>query len=243
MTAKGKLWGVGAGPGAADLITLRALRVLKTAPVIVYPAPEGGPSLARAVAAPHIPEGRIEIAVETPMTPGRFPAHGVYDAAAEKIAAHLDAGRGCAVLCEGDPFLYGSFMYLFARLAADYEAEVIPGVSSLGACAAAAGAPLASRSEVLTVVPAPAPDARLDAALAQSEALAVMKVGRHLPRVRARICAAGRLDESWYVERASMESERVMRLAAADADAPAPYFSMILVRRPDELSKQPEAAP
>lgn len=232
---EGKIWGVGAGPGAADLITLRAMRVLMYAPVIAYPAPAGGESAVRAIAAPHIPEGRVEIVIETPMTPGNFPAHDVYDDAAEKISAHARAGRDVAVLCEGDPFLYGSFMYLFARLAAKREVEVVPGVSSLGACAAAAGAPLVSRNEVLTVVPAPAPDARIDAALKESEALAVMKVGRHLARVRARIEAAGRMDEAWYVEHATADSERVMRLADVKTDAAAPYFSMILVRRPAEL--------
>ncbi|MHC8507911.1 MAG: precorrin-2 C(20)-methyltransferase [Rhodospirillales bacterium] len=238
MTApgkEGKVWGVGVGPGAADLLTLRAVRVLAAAPVIAYPAAPGVESLARAIAAPHIPEGRVEIVIETPMTPGAFPAHNVYDAAAAEISAHLSAGRDAAVLCEGDPFLYGSFMYLSARLAARHTVEVVPGVSSLGACAAAAGAPLVSRNEILTIVPAPAADARLDAALAESEALAVMKVGRHLPRVRARIEAAGRLGEAWYVERAAMESQRVLRLADADTGAAAPYFSMILVRRPNEL--------
>ncbi|MHC8507795.1 MAG: precorrin-2 C(20)-methyltransferase [Rhodospirillales bacterium] len=243
MSAEGKLWGVGVGPGAADLITLRAVRVLAAAPVIAYPAAQGVESLARAIAAPHIPEGRIEIIIETPMTPGNFPAHHVYDDAAADISAHLSAGRDAAVLCEGDPFLYGSFMYLFARLAARHRVEVIPGVSSLGACAAAAGAPLVSRNEVLTVVPAPAPDARLDAALAESEALAVMKVGRHLPRVRGRIEAAGRLAEAWYVERAAMESQRVLRLADVNGADAAPYFSMILVRRPNELSNEMRAAP
>ena len=131
----GTLYGLGVGPGDPDLITLKALKILERAPVIAYPAPETGDSLARSIAAPHIPNGRIEIVIRTPMVPGKFPAHDVYDRYAAEIEAHLDADEDVAVLCEGDPFLYGSFMYLFSRLSANYSVEVVPGVSSLGACA------------------------------------------------------------------------------------------------------------
>jgi len=231
----GTAFGIGVGPGAPDLLTLRAVRLLQEAPVIAYPAPEGGASLARAIAASHIPEGRDEIVIETPMVPGEFPAHAVYDRYAAVIAKHLEAGRDVAILCEGDPFLYGSFMYLFARLADDHKVEVVPGVSSLGACAAVAGAPLVSRNEVLTVLPAPVSDARIVAALETSDALAIMKVGRHLDRVRGHIEAAGRLKDAWYIERATMETQRVFPLAATDDDVDkAPYFSMILIRTPSE---------
>ena len=137
----GTLYGLGVGPGDPELITLKALRIIEAAPVIAYPAPDKGDSLARAIAEPHIPDGKTEIAVRTPMVPGAFPAHDVYDHYAGEIGDHLSAGRDVAVLCEGDPFLYGSFMYLFARLAGEHETKVVPGVSSLGACAAAAGVP------------------------------------------------------------------------------------------------------
>ena len=130
-------------------------------------------------------------------------------------------------------------MYLFARLADDHAVEVVPGVSSLGACAAVAGAPLVSRNEILTVLPAPVSDQRIAAALKSSDALAIMKVGRHLDRVRAHIDAAGRLDDAWYIERATMETERVLPLSVTDDDVDkAPYFSMILVRTPSEAPAQ-----
>jgi len=225
----GTLFGLGVGPGDPELITLKALRVIEAAPVIAYPAPDTGDSLARAIAAPHIPAGKTEIAVRTPMVPGNFPAHDVYDHYAQEIGAHLEAGRDVAVLCEGDPFLYGSFMYLFARLAGDFEARVVPGVSSLGACAAAAGVPLVSRNEVLTILPGPLAEGELEARIKASAAVAVMKVGRHLDKVRRVIDRLGLSANAHYVEHASMANQRIVPLAELDK-AKAPYFSMILIR-------------
>jgi len=227
--ATGTLFGLGVGPGDPELITLKAHHILSEAPVIAYPAPDVGDSLARAIAEPHIPDGKTEIAVRTPMVPGNFPAHDVYDHYAQEIGAHLEAGRDVAVLCEGDPFLYGSFMYLFARLAGDFEARVVPGVSSLGACAAAAGVPLVSRNEVLTILPGPLPEDELEARIKASAAVAVMKVGRHLDKVRRVIERLGLSANAHYVEHASMTNQRIVALADLDK-AKAPYFSMILIR-------------
>ena len=153
--AKGTAFGLGVGPGDPELMTLKALRILTHAPVLAYPAPEQGAAMARQIVAPHIIDGgKIEIAIRMPLRADRFPAGEVYDAAARDIGAHLDAGRDVAVLCEGDPFFYGSFIYLFARLAGRYPVEVVPGVSSLTACAAVLGKPLVALNEVLSVVPA-----------------------------------------------------------------------------------------
>ncbi|MEQ8667122.1 MAG: precorrin-2 C(20)-methyltransferase [Rhodospirillales bacterium] len=225
----GTLYGLGVGPGDPELITIKAARILAEVDVIAYPAPDTGESLARAIAAPHIPGGRTEIAIVTPMVPGKFPAHDVYDRYAAEIAGHLDAGRDVALLCEGDPFLYGSFMYVFARLDAGYPVEVVPGVSSLGACAAAAGAPLVSRHQVLTVLPATLDDAELRRRIGDSQAAAVMKVGRHVDRVRTVLEQLGRIGDAWYVERATMDNQQVMPFADFAGDS-APYFSMVLVR-------------
>ena len=229
MRATGTLFGLGVGPGDPELITLKAVRILEAADVIAYPAPDTGDSLARAIAAPHIPGGRTEIAIVTPMVPGKFPAHDVYDKYSMEIAGHLEAGRDVALLCEGDPFLYGSFMYVFARLEDRFRIEVVPGVSSLGACAAVAGSPLVSGHQVLTVLPATLDDAELRRRIADSHAVAVMKVGRHVERVRDLLSDLGRLKDAWYVERATMENQRFMPLAEFD-ETSAPYFSMILVR-------------
>ncbi|MEM1160611.1 MAG: precorrin-2 C(20)-methyltransferase [Pseudomonadota bacterium] len=228
----GTLYGIGVGPGDPELMTLKAHRLIGACPVIAFPAPDTGPSLARAIAAHAIPAGAIEIPMIVPMTAARFPAQEVYAEAAEEITAHLRRGQDVAVLCEGDPFFYGSFMYHFSRLAAAHRVEVIPGVSSLGACAAALGRPLVARNDVLTVLPGPLPDDQLRGRIDAAEAVAIMKVGRHLPRLRALVDSMGLTARSGYVERASMEAEAVVPLA--DAPEEAPYFSMILITKGDD---------
>lgn len=228
----GTLYGLGVGPGDPELLTLKAVRILGEAPVIAYPAPDTGDSLARAIAAPHIPAGRHEIIIRTPMVAGNFPANDVYDHYSKEISGHLNAGQDVAVLCEGDPFLFGSFMYIFERLAGDFTVEVVPGVSSLGACAAAAGAPLVSRNQVLSILPAPLPEADLKTRIEGADAIAVMKVGRHLEKVCRVIEDLGLSAHAHYVEHASMTNQKVCRLTDL-SDAKAPYFSMILIRKPE----------
>jgi precorrin-2/cobalt-factor-2 C20-methyltransferase len=136
----GTAYGLGVGPGDPELITVKALALLRRCPVIAYPAPETGDSLARRIVSPHLEDrAPIEYAIRMPIEAARFPAEAVYDRAARELGAHLEAGRDVAVLCQGDPFFYGSFMYLFARLARRFTVVVVPGVSSLTACAASMG--------------------------------------------------------------------------------------------------------
>ena len=222
--------GIGVGPGDPELMTLKGARLLSEAPVVAYPAPETGDSLARRIAAPHLPASAREIAIRMPLSADRFPVESVYDRAAQEIGTHLGAGRNVAILCEGDPFFYGSFMYLFARLAERWPVEVVPGISSLTACAAVSRKALAAQSDILTVLPAPLPDDDLRARLEACDAAAIIKVGRHLPRVMAILSELGLADRAEYIERATMPDERHLALAEV-GDAPAPYFSMILVHR------------
>jgi precorrin-2/cobalt-factor-2 C20-methyltransferase len=231
--AAGTVWGIGVGPGDPELVTLKALRLIRAAPVIAYPAPEEGESFARRIAAPHLPGGQAEIAIRMPLGDGAFPKAEIYDGAAEAIAAHAAAGRDVAVLCEGDPFFYGSFMYLFARLSGRCAVRIVPGVSSLMACADAAGAPLAARNDVLTVIPAPLPETELKRRLGEAEAAAVVKLGRHLAKLRRVLGELGLVDRTRYVERASLPNERVLPLAKV-AEETAPYFSMLLVHKRGE---------
>jgi precorrin-2/cobalt-factor-2 C20-methyltransferase len=142
----------------------------------------------------------------------------------------LARGQNVAVLCEGDPFFYGSFMYVFARLAEDWTVEVVPGVSSLTACAAVTGTALAALNDVLTVLPAPLPDDVLRARLAETDSAAIIKVGRHLPRIRALLDDMGLSDRAQYVEHATMDRQVVGRINEI-SDAAAPYFSMILIHK------------
>ncbi|MEM7060610.1 MAG: precorrin-2 C(20)-methyltransferase [Pseudomonadota bacterium] len=223
----GKLYGVGVGPGDPELMTLKAHRLIQTADVVAYPAPDTGDSLARAIASDAIRPGVAEIPMIVPMRTERFPAQDVYADAAEDIADRLNSGQTVVVLCEGDPFFYGSFMYLFARLASDYPVEIVPGVSSLGGCAAALAQPLVARNDILTVLPGPLPDDALRPRIEASETVSIMKVGRHLPRLRALIDGMGLMDQAHYIARASMPEEVTCRLV--DAPDRAPYFSMILV--------------
>ncbi|WP_101065572.1 precorrin-2 C(20)-methyltransferase [Roseovarius salinarum] len=225
----GILYGVGLGPGDPELLTLRAHRLIREAAVVAYPSLAGGESFARAIVAGVIPPTAREIVLEVPMTTERAPAQAAYDDGAARIEAELDAGRDVVCLCEGDPFFYGSFMYLFARLRRAHAVEVVPGVTSVTACAARAGMPLAARNERLTVLPGPLPEDELRARIAGAESLAIMKVGRHLPKIRGVIDALGLTDSAVYVERASLESEVIRPLA--EAPRAAPYFSMILLTK------------
>ena len=223
-----QVYGLGVGPGDPELLTLKALRLLRAAPVIAYPAPETGDSFARTIAAPHLPGGQKEIAIRMPLGDGSFPKADIYDRAARDILAEIHAGRDVAVLCEGDPFFYGSFMYLHARLARECDVTVVPGVSSLMACAAMAGVPLSSRNDSLAVIPAPLPEEALRARLSNGNAAAIVKVGRHLSRVRRVLDSSGALSRALLVERATLPEQRVRRLADVREET-APYFSMILV--------------
>ena len=220
---EGTLYGIGVGPGDPELLTLKGLRLIASAPVIAFIAPEGGDSMARAIVAEHLLGGQTEIAI--PIAMGEE-AGVSYDRSARQIADHLDAGRDVAALCEGDPFFYGSFISLYERLAGRHRVRVVPGVSSLTAAAGAAGLALASRGQTLTVIPAILPEETLADRLGAGDAAAVIKVGRHLDKMRRVLKKTGREGRALYVERATMGGERIAPLAEVET---APYFSMILV--------------
>ena len=228
----GTLYGVGTGPGDAELVTRRAWRLIETARVIAYPAPDDGDSFARSIVTEAISADATEIVMRVPMRAGRAPAQSIYDNAAKDIAAHLDAGCDVVVLCEGDPLLYGSFMYVLARLKPNYPVEVVPGVTSLSACAAAHAMPLVARNDTLSVVPGGLEDDRLEIAIKDAEAIAIMKVGRHMPRLRQLLTKLGLASHTRYTSHASLPHQRVLPLDQAPDDAP--YFSMLLIYRGED---------
>ncbi len=229
MTGPGKMIGVGLGPGDPDLVTLKAARAIGAAEVIAYPALPGTDSFARRIAAPHMASRTREIVVDVPITTKRGPAQAAYDAGARQIAQALDGGRDVVVLCEGDPFFYGSFMYLHARLKDRYEVEVIPGITSIAAASAALGLPLTARNEVLATLPAPLDSEAIRQRIEVVDSVAIMKIGRHLGRIRALLDDLGLGARAHYIERATLPEQRILPLA--EAPDPAPYFSMILVTK------------
>jgi precorrin-2/cobalt-factor-2 C20-methyltransferase len=226
----GILYGIGVGPGDPELITLKGLRLLRACPVIAYPAPENGDSLARRIVTPHLPGGQVEIPIRMPLLADRFPAQEVYAKAAAEISAHLAAGRDVAVLCLGDPFFYGSFMYLFARLAASHHVVVVPGITSVAAGAAALGEPLVARHETLAVIPASLPDPEIERHIGEADAIVFVKLGRHFARLRELLSRMGLAATARYIEHASMPSEQAPALSDIDP-ATVPYFSLVIARR------------
>ena len=231
--ARGTLHLIGVGPGDPDLLTLRAVRAMQLCHVIAYPSTGEDAAFAREIAAQYILPGAILMPVTIPMTVERGPAQAAYDAATVTILDHLEANRHVAWLCEGDPLFYGSAMYLLARLADRATIDIIPGVTSLTAAAAAIARPLAARNEILKVLPAPLDNDILRAELAAAPAVAIVKVGRHFERIRDLLRETGHADSAMVVEHATTARQRVTPLNGF-AYGERPYFSTILCYRGDE---------
>jgi precorrin-2/cobalt-factor-2 C20-methyltransferase len=233
----GTLHLVGMGPGDPELVTVRAARLCRAARHLAYFAKRGEPGHARRAAAPYL-DSPAEIRLEFPYTTERSRHDPVYREAMERfyeeasgrLAALLAAGDDVVLLCEGDPFFYGSGLHLVERLAARFPVAVTPGISSVSAAFAKLAVPLLRGEEVLTVLPAILPDAVLSAHFATADALAILKLGRHLPRLRALIAQSGLLSRTFYAERIAQAGERLLPLADCPPDMEAPYFSLLLVR-------------
>jgi precorrin-2/cobalt-factor-2 C20-methyltransferase len=232
----GKLIGVGVGPGDPELLTLKAMRALGEANVIAHFAKAGNPSHSRAIVARHLPGGVAELPLDYPVTTElptcsdsyREAMRDFYDGAAAAIAVHLENGRVVAVICEGDPLFYGSYMHLHARLAPRFPTEIVAGITGMSGCWSAAGMPIAQGDDVFTVLPATLPESELVRRLADADAAVVMKVGRHLPKLRRALATSGRLLRAIYVERGTMAEEKMI-LLSAKSDDEAPYFAVVLV--------------
>ncbi|WP_327090319.1 precorrin-3B C(17)-methyltransferase [Nonomuraea sp. NBC_01738] len=244
------LYGVGLGPGDPELVTVKTARLIGEADVIAYHAARHGRSIARSIALPYMREGQIEELLRYPLTTETTDHPGGYQGAlddfyvecAARLAAHLDAGRMVVVLSEGDPLFYGSYMHMHKRLAHRYPTEVVPGVTSVSAASAVLGRPLVERDEVLTVLPGTLPGEVLAERLRTTDSAVVMKLGRTFTKVRDAFAEAGRLDDAWYVERATMGGQRVAPLKDVDPVG-VPYFSLALLASPAERAFVPKAMP
>lgn len=223
----GRLYGLGIGPGDPELLTLKAHRILKAVPVIAYPTLENGKFLARAIVAEYISPDKIEIPMPLPFSVERS-SQPAYDVGAAKIAEHLQAGRDVAVLCEGDPFLYGSFMYIYNRLCQKYPTEVIPGISSTLASASALGVPLTYRNDVLSIMPATLPAETLTSRLAIADAAVIIKLGRHFPKVKQVLIELGLFERALYIERATMPNQRIIPIQELDPNQ-VTYWALVMI--------------
>ncbi|MGV9724648.1 precorrin-3B C(17)-methyltransferase [Nocardia beijingensis] len=246
MSTPGKLWGVGLGPGDPELVTVKAANVIGAADVIAFHSARHGRSISRRIAAPYMRPGQLEehlvypVTTETTDHPGGYQGaiDEFYEQAAERLAEHLAAGRSVALLAAGDPLFYSSYMHMHRRLADRFEAEIIPGITSVSAASAALGTPLVEGEQVLTVLPGTMPVDELTRRLRTTDAAAIMKLGRTYPGVRQALTDSGRLSGAYYVERASSAEQRVLHASAVD-DAEVPYFAITLVPGPEPTTPLP----
>lgn len=240
---QGRLLGLGLGPGDPELMTIKALRLLKATRHIASFAKAGRQGHAQRIIASHLESSHIVLRLEYPVTTElSFHASAYNDAlrqfyedSSETLAAILRLGEDVALVCEGDPLFYGSFMHLFVRLRDSFSCEIVPGISGMSGGWSAASLPMTWGDDILTILPGTLDAPALISRLQQADAAVVMKIGRNFDKVRQAIADAGRLKEAVYVERGTMTGEKIVPLADYRGDA-APYFSLILIpghgRRP-----------
>lgn len=243
----GTVFGVGVGPGDPDLMTVKAVRILREARVIAYFAKRGKPGNGYVTAQRYLdPQAELlpfhyPYTVElSPRAPEYIRAmRDFYDASAAAIVEHTRAGRDVAVLCEGDPLFYGSYMYLHDRLAPAQRCLVIPGITSFAGCAAGAGIPLVSTDRVFSIIPGTLGESELEAKLRGAEAAAIIKLGRHFPKVRRVLERLDRARTAMYFEHGTTPHELAIPLRDK-ADDKSLYFALIIVPGHDGGPYRPE---
>lgn len=237
MAKGGTLYGIGVGPGDVRYLTLRAAALVGSVDVIAYFAKAGREGHARRIVTPLLDEAeRPEEKLEYPVTdevPVLDPSYqqeigAFYREAAERLAHHLGEGRSVGLLAEGDPFFFGSFMHMWRRLADRFPVEVVPGVTGMSGCWTRANTPITWGDDTLTVLAGTLDESVLIRRLKDTEAAVIMKVGRNLAKVRRAVTAADCLDRAIYIERGTMEGERILPLAEC-TEAAGPYFAIVLV--------------
>ncbi len=239
----GTIYGVGLGPGHPDLMSVRADRLLRGARHVAFFRKAGRSGQARRIVEGLLHEAAVEFPMEYPVTteiPVEDPAYNAaLSAFYTDCTAHLRAlagqGEDVVVLCEGDPFFFGSFMHLYTRLKDDVPVEVVPAITGMSGAWTATGQPVTWGDDILTVLMGTLPEDVLTEAMARSDAVVVMKIGRHFGKVTSALKAAGKYEAAWLIEYASMPQQTVQKLAEA-GDKVTPYFSIVVVhgqgRRP-----------
>jgi len=239
----GRIICTGLGPGDPDLMAVRSDRLIRAATHVAYFRKAGRQGQARRIVNGMLRADAVEYAMEYPVTtelPFDSPAYidalaRFYDGWADRLA-NLGQATDVVVLCEGDPFFYGSFMHLYTRLQGRAVIDVVPGITGMTGCWHATGAPITWGDDVMTVLMGTLPEAELVDHMRAADALVIMKTGRNLPRVRRALAAAGRLGDAWLVERGTMPDQRIARLVDVNTED-CPYFAIVLVhgqgRRPE----------
>ncbi|MGF1540993.1 MAG: precorrin-2 C(20)-methyltransferase [Pleurocapsa sp.] len=224
----GHLYGLGIGPGDPELITVKALRLLRSADVVAYPiSDKNKQGLARSIVLEYIDSQQIQVPLYFPFKLEQS-SQPYYDIAAETLAEHLKLGRDVVVLCEGDPFFYGTFMYIYNRLCDRFPTEVVPGISSMMASAAALGVPLTYRNDVYLVLSSILPASVLKQKLAVADAAVFIKLGRHFAKVVGVLKELGLYKRAKYIEKATTSHQKIIPIERVNP-AEVPYFSMIIV--------------
>ena len=240
----GRIYGIGLGPGDPELMSVKAHRLLGQASHVAYFRKEGRAGRARTLVEGLIPATAAEIPMEYPVTteiPLSDPRYNerlsaFYTDCTTHLAALADKGEDVVVLCEGDPFFYGSFMHLYERLKDRTAVEVVPGITGMSAAWTATGAPITWGDDILTVLMGTLSEADLVQNMGQADSIVVMKIGRNFNKICNALKAINKFDNAWLVEFAAMEGQTVQRLVDVAANHKAPYFSIIIVhgqgRRP-----------
>ena len=232
----GTLYGIGVGPGDVRYLTLRAAGLVRAVDVVAFFAKRAHPGNARRIVAPLVGGGQEELRLEYPVTdeiPAEHPDYQqkigcFYRESAARLAAPLSAGKSVGLLAEGDPFFYGSFMHMWRRLAADFPVEVVPGVTGMSGCWTRAKLPMTWGDDTLAVLPGTLAEERLAERLRHTDAAVIMKVGKNLAKVRRAVECAGLLSRAVYVERGTMQEERILPLVECREPKGA-YFAMVLI--------------
>jgi len=238
--SRGVFYGVGVGPGDPELMTMKAVRLIQQCDLVTYLRSENGNSMARTIAASALKDrirpGQQEQAIVMPMCESREVANSVYDEASRLIAGHLDKGEQVVFLCQGDPFFFGSFSYLYDRLADNYQVEIVPGISSINASAALCGKPLGLLAENIAIISGRRGSDDILQTLRQFDNVAIMKPGRRRAELLALIERANRIDDCCYIEYAGHENQRIVHDIRTLDSRPGPYFSLFLINRPRNYS-------
>ena len=243
MAKTGTLYGVGLGPGAADLLSVRADKLVRNAKHVAFFRKQGRAGHGRQIAEGLLRSDVIEFPMEYPVTteiPLSDPRYNeilaaFYETSVAHIFALLTSGEDVIVLCEGDPFFYGSFMHLHSRLIQHYTVETIPAITGMSAAWTATDKPVTWGDDVLSVLMGTLDEQTLTDRLIQADAAVIMKIGRHVDKVRRALIAANMEERAVIVSYAAMAEQTVQPLSEFTQDKP-PYFSIIIIhgegRRP-----------